>query len=164
MTDKEYNKLLKFLYFEEYVDSYAEAEQLLEEVDDSEFDVLYEEFVITEATESVVDYLVSEGFADDAESASAILSVMSEEWLDQILEVKITSISPEKFEKIKHKLHPNPNRMMSRSDKSALRRMIAARKEQEEKTGQTKPGRVTLGDKTPTGTTRRTKLSNVRIG
>lgn len=155
METKEYNKLLKFLYFEGYAETYADAESLIEEVSDEDFDVLYEEFVLNEATESIIEHLVSEGFADDKEAASAILSVMSDEWLDQILEVKITSISPEKFEKIKHKLHTNPNRMMSRADKAALQRMTAARQEQEAQTGKTKPGRVTLGDKPkPTGVRR----------
>jgi hypothetical protein len=147
MTDKEYNKLLKFLYFEGYAETYADAETLIEEVNDEDFDTLYEEFLITEATESVVEYLVSEGFSEDKESASAIVNVMSDEWLDQILEVKMTTISPEKFEKIKHKLHTNPNRMMSRADKAALQRMTTARQEQEAQNGKTKPGRVTLGDK-----------------
>lgn len=155
METKEYNRLLKFLYFEGYAETYADAETLIEEVNEEDFDVLYEEFLINEATESVVEYLIAEGFADDKESASAILGVMSDEWLDQILEVKITSISPEKFEKIKNKLHTNPNRMMSRADKAALQRMTAARQEQEAQTGKTKPGRVTLGDKPkPTGVRR----------
>lgn len=36
----EYNKLLKFLYFEGYADSYEEAEYLLEDLDDDEFEEL----------------------------------------------------------------------------------------------------------------------------
>lgn len=35
-----YHKLLKFLYFEGYVDSYEEAENLLEEMSDEEFDIV----------------------------------------------------------------------------------------------------------------------------
>lgn len=35
---KAYNRLLKFLYFEGYADSYEEAEYLLEEMSDEEFD------------------------------------------------------------------------------------------------------------------------------
>lgn len=39
----EYNKLLKFLYFEGYADSYEEAEYLLEDLDDDEFEELLAE-------------------------------------------------------------------------------------------------------------------------
>ena len=35
-----YHKLLKFLYFEGYADSYEEAEYLLEEMTDEEFDIV----------------------------------------------------------------------------------------------------------------------------
>lgn len=35
-----YHKLLKFLYFEGYADSYEEAETLLEEMTDEEFDII----------------------------------------------------------------------------------------------------------------------------
>jgi hypothetical protein len=35
-----YHKLLKFLYFEGYADSYEEAEHLLEEMSDEEFDIV----------------------------------------------------------------------------------------------------------------------------
>lgn len=86
MDTKEYNKLLKFLYFEGYSDSYEEAEQLIEEVDDEEFETLYEEFLLTEAVDVVSDYLVSEGFAADAESAMAMFTAMSDDWLSQIVE------------------------------------------------------------------------------
>lgn len=42
-SNYDYHQLLKYLYFEGYVDSYEEAEYLLEELDDDEFDELYEE-------------------------------------------------------------------------------------------------------------------------
>lgn len=42
MTSAEYNQLLKFLYFEGYADSYEEAEYILEEMDDEEFEELLE--------------------------------------------------------------------------------------------------------------------------
>jgi hypothetical protein len=42
MSSYEYNQLLKFLYFEGYADSYAEAEELLESMSDDEFDDLLE--------------------------------------------------------------------------------------------------------------------------
>ena len=86
MDNKEYNKLLKFLYFEGYSDSYEEAEQLIEEVDDEEFETLYEEFLLTEAVDVVSGYLVSEGFAVDEESAMAMFTAMSDDWLQQIVE------------------------------------------------------------------------------
>jgi hypothetical protein len=42
MSSYEYNQLLKFLYFEGYADSYAEAEELLESMSDEEFEELNE--------------------------------------------------------------------------------------------------------------------------
>jgi len=42
MSSYEYNQLLKFLYFEGYADSYAEAEELLESMSDEEFEDLLE--------------------------------------------------------------------------------------------------------------------------
>jgi len=42
MSSYEYNQLLKFLYFEGYADSYAEAEELLESMSDDEFEDLTE--------------------------------------------------------------------------------------------------------------------------
>ena len=42
MSSNEYNQLLKFLYFEGYADSYAEAEELLESMSDEEFEDLLE--------------------------------------------------------------------------------------------------------------------------
>jgi hypothetical protein len=44
MSSHEYNQLLKFLYFEGYADSYAEAEELLESMSDEEFDGVVEAF------------------------------------------------------------------------------------------------------------------------
>lgn len=43
METYEYHQILKYLYFEGYVDSYKEAEDLIEELSDDEFDFLYEE-------------------------------------------------------------------------------------------------------------------------
>ncbi len=40
--EREYNELLKFLYFEGYAESYAEAEELLESMSDEEFEDLLE--------------------------------------------------------------------------------------------------------------------------
>ena len=42
MSSYEYNQLLKFLYFEGYADSYAEAEELLESMSDEDFEQLLE--------------------------------------------------------------------------------------------------------------------------
>ena len=42
MSSYEYNQLLKFLYFEGYADSYEEAEYILEEMSDDEFEDLNE--------------------------------------------------------------------------------------------------------------------------
>ncbi len=42
MSSYEYNQLLKFLYFEGYADSYEEAEYILEDMSDEEFEDLNE--------------------------------------------------------------------------------------------------------------------------
>jgi len=44
MSSTEYNQLLKFLYFEGYAESYAEAEELLESMSDEEFEEIVEAF------------------------------------------------------------------------------------------------------------------------
>lgn len=44
-SNYDYHQFLKFLYFEGYADSYEEAEYLLEEINDDEFDELYEEYL-----------------------------------------------------------------------------------------------------------------------
>lgn len=41
----DYHKLLKFLYFEGYADSYEEAEYLLEEISDEDYDYLIDEYM-----------------------------------------------------------------------------------------------------------------------
>jgi hypothetical protein len=45
MTSYEYHQLLKFIYFEGYANSYEDAEYLLEEFDDDEYEELCEKFV-----------------------------------------------------------------------------------------------------------------------
>jgi hypothetical protein len=45
MSNYEYHQFLKFLYFEGYADSYEEAEYLLEELSDEEFEELQEKYV-----------------------------------------------------------------------------------------------------------------------
>jgi hypothetical protein len=117
MTDKEYNQLLRFVYHEGYADSYEEAEYLLEEVSDSDFEAIYDEFSSVQTSKVVCDYLVSEGFAPDAESASSILGVMSDQWLDQIMEMEIRDMTPAKLKQFNatikdkennpHKYHNN---------------------------------------------------------
>jgi len=44
MSSYEYHKFLKFLYFEGYANSYEEAEYLLEEINDDEFQYLIDEY------------------------------------------------------------------------------------------------------------------------
>jgi hypothetical protein len=99
MTDREYNQLLKFVYHEGYANSYEEAEYLLEEVSDSDFETIYDEFSSVQTSRAVCDYLVSEGFAPDVDSASSILSVMSEEWLNQIMETEVRPLTGRKLER-----------------------------------------------------------------
>lgn len=156
MDTKTYNKLLKYVYFEGYVDSYEEAEQLIEEVDDEQFDALYEGFILTEATEYILGHLVSEGFVEDKEAASAILSVMSDEWLDQILESSKelkTKVGQERLNKLKVHLadfekEHGPIGPHSYYGMPKVNRTL---------------GKQTLGAKPTTVTTRKTKLSNVQI-
>ena len=51
----------------------------------------------------IVEHLLSEGYADTAESATAILANMSEEWRDSILEAQEARDNPEKYEQGKEK-------------------------------------------------------------
>lgn len=96
----EYHKLLKFLYFEGYADSYQDAEYLLEELSDEELDELLEEYELNEAHtfplsakeyekedyDIVLDHLLDEGYAETVEGAEEIIVNMSEEWIDEILD------------------------------------------------------------------------------
>jgi hypothetical protein len=69
MTFHEYNQLLKFLYFEGYAESYEEAEYIIEDLNDDEFESLCEE-VFPQYTEQEIDideYLMTEGFNDKGE-------------------------------------------------------------------------------------------------
>jgi len=136
----EYHQLLKYVYFEGYADSYEDAEYIIENLSDEEFDVLCENVFRSRSSgaasadaanaaaemhktisnaagmsnsgrkrhrdaaarlkitarrkrkektneDYVIDYLVSEGYTHDYDSALEIYEVMSEEWLDTILEV-----------------------------------------------------------------------------
>jgi hypothetical protein len=51
----------------------------------------------------IVEHLLSEGYADTAESATAILANMSEDWRDSILEAQEARDNPEKYEQGKEK-------------------------------------------------------------
>ena len=83
MNTYDYHKLLKFLYFEGYASSYKEAEYMIEDMEDDEFNALCEE-VLEEPP--IIDYLIDEGYADDEDSAAVIFENMSDEWLNDILE------------------------------------------------------------------------------
>jgi hypothetical protein len=80
----EYHKLLKFLYFEGYSDSYEEAEYVLEELN----------------CDGVLEYLIDEGYSDTFENAVVILENMSEEWRESIVE----EITPERRARYKRGL------------------------------------------------------------
>lgn len=90
MTTQEYHQLLKFLYFEGYADSYEEAEYIIEEMSDEDFDSLCEEVFpqYTQEDVEILDYLISEGYADTDENALVILENMSEEWANYIMEMR----------------------------------------------------------------------------
>ena len=83
MNTYDYHQLLKFLYFEGYADSYKEAEYMIEEMEDDEFNALCEE-VLEE--NPVIDYLIDEGYAESQEAAEVIMVNMSEEWRDSIID------------------------------------------------------------------------------
>lgn len=72
-----------------YKDMAAAAEKKMEE---SVFDV-------------ILSHLLSEGYADTAESATAIMANMSEEWRDSILEAREARENPEKYEEGEKKEH-----------------------------------------------------------
>jgi hypothetical protein len=137
----EYNKLLKFLYFEGYADSYEEAEYLLEDLNDDELEELldvYETRDLSSQTikirpgaiaggegsvfrglgpgtvpdpnseeekkkserrqkrgqisfevreEFILEYLLTHGYVNSYDSAVEIYESMSDEWMNDILEV-----------------------------------------------------------------------------
>ena len=51
----------------------------------------------------IIEHLLSEGYANTAESATAILANMSEDWRDSILEAQEARDNPEKYEQGKEK-------------------------------------------------------------
>ena len=90
MTTSEYHQLLKFLYFEGYADSYEEAEYIIEEMNDEDFEALCEEVFpqFTQEELEILEYLMNEGYASDDQSALVILENMSDEWRESIVEAK----------------------------------------------------------------------------
>lgn len=56
-----------------------------------------------EVFDVILSHLLSEGYADTAESATAIMANMSEEWRDSILEAREARENPEKHEEEKEK-------------------------------------------------------------
>jgi hypothetical protein len=78
----EYHKLLKFLYFEGYADSYEEAQYVLEELN----------------CDGVLEYLIDEGYSDTFEDAVVIMANMSEEWRQSIVEANAGPSTPVKFD------------------------------------------------------------------
>jgi hypothetical protein len=50
--------------------------------------------LVNSSYEVVADYLFTEGYADSFESALIVADVISDEWFGDILEVKITPMSP----------------------------------------------------------------------
>jgi hypothetical protein len=58
MSSYEYNQLLKFLYFEGYADSYEEAEYILEDMSDEEFEELLENSGMSAANRKTWERLV----------------------------------------------------------------------------------------------------------
>jgi hypothetical protein len=51
----------------------------------------------------ILSHLLSDGYADSAESATAIMANMSEEWRDSILEAQRARENPEKYEREENK-------------------------------------------------------------
>lgn len=56
-----------------------------------------------EVYNTILSHLISEGYADNATSAVAIMANMSEEWRDTILEAQSARENPEKYEKEENK-------------------------------------------------------------
>lgn len=88
MTTSEYHQLLKFLYFEGYADSYEEAEYMIEEMNDEDFEALCEDVFpqFTQEELEILEYLMNEGYASDGQSALVILENMSDDWRDSVVE------------------------------------------------------------------------------
>jgi|688.fasta_scaffold02948_1 hypothetical protein len=56
-----------------------------------------------ESFDIILSHLLSDGYADSAESATAIMANMSEEWRDSILEAQRARENPEKYEREENK-------------------------------------------------------------
>ena len=118
MNTFEYHQLLKYIYFEGYADSYEDAEYLLEELNDDEYEELCEKFVKAmdngsednenvnenlEINNIIIDYLLDEGYTDTLESAQIILENMSDAWFDIIIDEKFIPISHDKARRMKNR-------------------------------------------------------------
>lgn len=71
-----YNDLLKFLYFEGYADSYAEAEELLESISDEEFEEILEahSFPLKPSERAIVDRIARRNRGEDVPIPSSTKS------------------------------------------------------------------------------------------
>lgn len=83
--------ILEDLIQEGYAYDVSEALEILEDLTETEFDTLVESYLEDEVEtldfyDDVMNYLVSEGFAETEEDATAIMANMSEEWRDEILD------------------------------------------------------------------------------
>lgn len=56
-----------------------------------------------EVFDAILSHLISEGYADDATSALAIMAHMSEEWRESIVEAQHARENPEKYEREENK-------------------------------------------------------------
>jgi len=75
MSSYEYHQLLQYLYFEGYADSYEEAEELFESLDNTDLNKVI-----------IAQYLYNEGYAETLQSAEIMSESISEEWVNKILD------------------------------------------------------------------------------
>ena len=84
--------ILEDLISEGYAETFEEAFEVLESFSDYEVGELAENYLVEETVDLydvVLEHLLDEGFADTKEAATVIMANMSEEWREEILEVKL---------------------------------------------------------------------------
>jgi hypothetical protein len=84
--------ILENLINEGYAETFEEALNVLESFSDYEVGEIAENYLVEETVDLydvVLEHLLDEGFADTEEAATVIMANMSEEWREEILEVKM---------------------------------------------------------------------------
>lgn len=99
--------ILEDLVYQGYAENIDESFKILESLYDDEFENLVESYLDTDVEtydfyDTVMDYLLDEGFADTEEDAEVIMANMSDEWRDDIIETAVNTYTGKP-------IHADPN-------------------------------------------------------